>query len=93
VKYVPDLERREKLVADALANKSVIALYQEDGRCTEYYTTSAVRVEEQKILRLSGYVASGRNVFTSNQNISKHTSELIAIKCWLNDKLTSKVVK
>lgn len=77
VKYVPDLERREKLVADALANKSVIELYQEDGRVTEYYTTSAVRVEEQKILRLSSYIASGRNVFTSNQDISKRTIESI----------------
>ncbi|MFU7500850.1 MAG: AAA family ATPase, partial [Candidatus Tisiphia sp.] len=77
VKYVADVERRVRLVEDALANKSVIALYQEDGMLTEYYTTSAVRVEEQKILRLSGYVASGRNVFTSNQNISKRTSALI----------------
>lgn len=77
VKYVPDLERREKLVADALANKLVIELYQEDGRVTEYYTTSAVRVEEQKILRLSSYVASSQNVFTSNQDISKRTIESI----------------
>ncbi|MFU7502221.1 MAG: AAA family ATPase [Candidatus Tisiphia sp.] len=77
VKYVSDVERREKLVSDALADKEVIALYREDGRVTEYYTTSEVRVEEQKILRLSSYVASVRNVFTSNQDISKRTIESI----------------
>lgn len=77
VKYVADAERREKLVADALADKSVIALYREDGRVTQYYTTSAVRVEEQKILRLSSYVASVQNVFTSNQDVSKRTIESI----------------
>lgn len=77
VKYVSDVERREKLVSDALADKEVIALYKEDGRVTQYYTTSEVRVEEQKILRLSSYVASVRNVFTSNQDISKRTIESI----------------
>ncbi|WP_375327438.1 AAA family ATPase [Candidatus Tisiphia endosymbiont of Nemotelus uliginosus] len=77
VKYVLDLERKEKLVEDALADNSVIALYREDGSCTEYYTTSAVRVEEQKILRLSSYVASVQNVFTSNQDVSKRTIESI----------------
>lgn len=78
VKCVPNLERRERLVEDALANKSIIALFKEDGSKTQYFTTTEVRLEESKILRLSGYVANGDNVFASSDKSSfKRIQELV----------------
>ena len=62
VKIVPDGEIRQKLVEDALSSKSLINLYDESGKDTGYYTTAEIRTEEEKILRLSGYVASHKNV-------------------------------
>jgi Ti-type conjugative transfer relaxase TraA len=71
VKIVPDMEIREKLVEDALSSKSVINLYDEAGKDTGYYTTIEIRAEEEKILRLSGYVANQKNVVATKgkQNI------------------------
>jgi len=63
VKCVPNIETREKLVEDALGNKGVIALFKEDGTKTGYFTTAKIRLEESKILRLSGYLANGDNIF------------------------------
>jgi len=74
VKCVPNIETREKLVEDALANKSIIALFKEDGTKTGYFTTAKIRLEESKILRLSGYVANGDNIFMKDikdRNIQK----------------------
>ena len=62
VKIVPDSEVRAKLVEDALSSKSLINLYDEAGKDTGYYTTTEIRSEEEKILRLSGYVANQKNV-------------------------------
>ena len=63
VKCVPKPETRERLVEDALSDKSIIALFKEDGTKTGYFTTAKIRLEESKILRLSGYVANGDNIF------------------------------
>jgi Ti-type conjugative transfer relaxase TraA len=74
VKCVPNIETREKLVEDALANKSIIALFKEDGTKIGYFTTAKIRLEESKILRLGGYVANGDNIFMKDikdKNIQK----------------------
>jgi hypothetical protein len=62
VKFIPDGEVRERLVEDALASKSLLELYDEQGKYTGYYSTVEIREEEEKLLRLSSYVASGKNV-------------------------------
>jgi Ti-type conjugative transfer relaxase TraA len=62
VKFIPNGEVRERLVEDALASKSLLALHDEQGKNTGYYTTVEIREEEEKLLRLSSYVASGKNV-------------------------------
>ena len=62
VKFIPNLEARERLLEDALANRSLLELFDELGKSTSYYTTVGIREEEEKLLRLSGYVASGKNV-------------------------------
>ena len=78
VKCVPDIDAREHLIEDALSDKSVIALFAQDGSKTQYFTTADVRAEEAKILRLSGYVANGDNVFTRGDKASfKYTGELL----------------
>jgi len=77
VKCVPDDARAKELVEDALASKSIITLFTEDGSKTQYFTTREVRLEESKILRLSGYVASGDNVFAPGDKSFKHTQGLI----------------
>jgi Ti-type conjugative transfer relaxase TraA len=74
VKVVPDSEVRERLVEEALANKSVIALFGQDGSKTQYFTTSEIREEEKKLLRLCSYVANNRNVLSISSKIgSKDT--------------------
>ncbi|MCA0253913.1 MAG: MobA/MobL family protein, partial [Proteobacteria bacterium] len=60
-KIIEDKEQREALVADALKNQSLVVLHEEDGKESGYYTTKEVRKEEEKILRLSGYVAQEGN--------------------------------
>ena len=62
VKCVPDKEIREQLVEDALADKSLLVLYDDNGKDTGYYTTKEIRSEEEKLLRLSGYIANHDNV-------------------------------
>ncbi|NDA63985.1 MAG: conjugal transfer protein TraA [Chitinophagia bacterium] len=70
VKYISDAEVKDRLVEDALSNKAVVALYNEDGTKTQYFTTDEVRREEEKILRLSGYVANLDNIFKSSNRSS-----------------------
>lgn len=78
VKSVPNEETRQKLVEEALADKSVISLFKEDGTYTHYYTTREVRLEESKILRLSGYVANGDNILMNgSKSLIKHTQGLM----------------
>ena len=77
-KCVPDIEVRERLVEDALSDKSVVALFRQDNSKTQYFTTAEIRAEEEKVLRLSGYVANLSNVFMSSDKSSlKRTGELV----------------
>jgi tRNA(Met) C34 N-acetyltransferase TmcA len=62
VRIVPDASTRDKLVEDALSSKSLISLYDESGLKTGYYTIAEIRAEEEKILRLSGYVEKQNNI-------------------------------
>jgi Ti-type conjugative transfer relaxase TraA len=78
VKCIDNPEVRETLVEEALANNSVIRLFTESGSKTSFFTTKEIRLEESKILRLSGYVANVNNVFgLSNKDSFKPTQELM----------------
>jgi ATP-dependent exoDNAse (exonuclease V) alpha subunit len=59
---------RERLIADALSSKEIIPLVANDGGRDNYYTTHETRLEEQKIMRLSGYVANEENIVAANSN-------------------------
>jgi Ti-type conjugative transfer relaxase TraA len=79
VKFIPDGEVRERLVEDALASKSLLELYDEQGKNTGYYTTVEIREEEEKLLRLSSYVASGKNVIAmGGLRATENANRLIA---------------
>ena len=77
VKCVPSIEARERLVEDAMSSKLLVALFQPDGSKTPYFTTAAIRAEEEKLLRLSSYIANKANIFTKGKDI-KGTGELLA---------------
>lgn len=78
VKIVPDSKFREKLLEDALSSKSLISLYDENGKETGYYTTTGIRAEESKLLRLSGYIEGSKNVIPLGGNKSVNiANELI----------------
>lgn len=82
VKCISNPEAKDRLIEDALSNKAVVALYNEDGTKTQYFTTDEVRREEEKILRLSGYVANLDNVFRSSDRgsyIDGHLKEAAKI--------------
>ena len=64
VKCIPDKEVQERLIEEALAGESVINLFDSEGKKTNYYTTTEIRAEEEKIMRLAGYVASEKNVIS-----------------------------
>jgi Ti-type conjugative transfer relaxase TraA len=64
VKCIPDQEIQERLIEEALAGKSVINLFDSEGRKTNLYTTYEIRAEEEKIVRLAGYVANEKNVIS-----------------------------
>jgi len=78
VKCIPDNEARERLVEDALSDKSIVPLYREEGNKTQYFTTEAVRAEENKIVRLSQYVANESNVFARASGKGVNYSNLLA---------------
>ncbi len=78
VKYIPDREVREGLVEEAISDKSIIPLYTEEGTKTKYFTTTDVRDEENKILRLSGYVANLENSMSVGGKITRIANELVA---------------
>ena len=78
VKYIPDSEVRARLVEDAISDKSIIPLYVEEGSKTKYFTTKEIREEENKILRLSGYVANLENVIFGSSKIKQIANDLIS---------------
>jgi Ti-type conjugative transfer relaxase TraA len=64
VKCIPDKEVQERLIEEALAGESVINLFDSEGRKTNLYTTVNIRAEEEKIMRLTGYVSAEKNVIS-----------------------------
>lgn len=64
VKCIPDKETQERLVEEALAGKSVINLFDTEGKKTNLYTTCEIRAEEEKIMRLASYVSTEKNVIS-----------------------------
>lgn len=81
VKCIPDSEARERLVEDALASNSIVPLVTGgegvDSKC-KYYTTKSVRREEEKIMRLSSYVANLNNVIHGGEKIKQVAVELVS---------------
>lgn len=79
VKCIPDKETREKLAEEALAGKSVINLFDSEGRKTNLYTTIGIRAEEEKIMRLAGYVLLEKNVVSlGGSKVLGRVNQLIA---------------
>jgi Ti-type conjugative transfer relaxase TraA len=76
VKCIPGAEARARLVEDAMSDKSIIPLFTPDASKVKYYTTNEVRLEEQKIMRLSGYVANTENVIGKSGKIFDIASSL-----------------
>jgi len=70
VKSVPSVEARARLVEDAMSSKLLVALFQPDGSKTPYFTTASIRAEEEKLLRLSSYIADKANIFTKGKDIN-----------------------
>ncbi|MDC0864330.1 AAA family ATPase [Rickettsiaceae bacterium] len=80
VKCIPDSEVKERLVEDALSSSSIIPLVTNSSNGNgkiKYYTTRLVRDEEQKILRLSSYVANLDNVIFGGEKIIQVANTLI----------------
>lgn len=65
VKCIPDDDSRAKLFSEALESDSLVPLYTKDGTITKYFTTHEIRLEEQKLMRLGGYVFNEENLITS----------------------------
>ena len=59
-----------------MSDKSIIPLFTPDASKVKYYTTNEVRLEEQKIVRLSGYVANTENVIGKSGKIFDIASSL-----------------
>ena len=64
VKIIPEASIRDKLVENAMKSNSLISLYDESGNNTGYFSTTEIRDEEEKLLRLSGYIAGSKNVIS-----------------------------
>ena len=79
VKCITGTEAQERLVEEALAGKSVINLFDSEGRKTNLYTTTNVRAEEEKIMRLAGYVSAEKNIISlGGSKAAGRVNELIA---------------
>jgi hypothetical protein len=66
VKCIPDDGRRNQIFSEALESNLLVPLYTEDGAVTKYFTTHEIRFEEQKLMRLGGYVFNEENIVTSS---------------------------
>jgi hypothetical protein len=67
LKCINDSDRRNTLLNEALGHSSIVHLSDHNGNDTGLVTTKEVRAEEQKILRLAGYVANGENVIATRK--------------------------
>jgi len=66
VKVVPGNKLRESLVEEALTDKSLIELFDENNKSIGRFTTIDIRDEELKLLRLSGYVGDQKNILVAS---------------------------
>jgi hypothetical protein len=58
ISLFPVEEKSQELLESVLSHKSVMALYdKETGQKTEFYTTSEVRSEEEKLIRFADHIA------------------------------------
>jgi Ti-type conjugative transfer relaxase TraA len=89
VKCVPDQSFQERLVEEALEAKSVINLFDLEDNKTNLYTTKSVRAEEEKIMRLAGYVVAEENVvsFGGSKAVNR-VNRLIAQEKAANSRLS-----
>lgn len=87
VKCILDKEVQERLIEEALAGKSVINLFDSEGRKTNYYTTTEIRAEEEKIMRLAGYVSAEKSVRSlGGSKAVKRINKLISYEKAANSK-------
>ncbi|WP_371219327.1 AAA family ATPase [Orientia tsutsugamushi] len=56
VKDIPDLTAREQLVQKALSSNRILELYHDDGESSKYFTTTEVRNEETRIIRIANKI-------------------------------------
>jgi Ti-type conjugative transfer relaxase TraA len=64
-----DIDIHDKVLSESL--NSAIPLFDSSGNKTEFFTTNCVREEEQKLLRLGGYINDFKNpLIKDKQNIS-----------------------
>ena len=78
VKCIPNHEKAACLILDALNSDQITPLYHEGGGETGFYTTSEVRDEELKLVRLGGYIEKQKNLIMDSLDsgmISKIISE------------------
>ncbi|KJV70553.1 AAA domain protein [Orientia tsutsugamushi str. TA763] len=56
VKDIPDLTAREQLVQKVLSSNRILELYHDDGESSKYFTTTEVRNEETRIIRIANKI-------------------------------------
>ncbi|WP_371220594.1 AAA family ATPase [Orientia tsutsugamushi] len=56
VKDIPDLTAREQLVQKVLSSNRILELYHDDGESSKYFTTTKVRNEETRIIRIANKI-------------------------------------
>ncbi|WP_371218413.1 MobA/MobL family protein [Orientia tsutsugamushi] len=56
VKDIPDLTAREQLVQQVLSSNRILGLYHDDGENSKYFTTTEVRNEETRIIRIANKI-------------------------------------
>jgi len=94
VKCIPDKEVQERMIEDALAGKSVINLFDTEGNKTNLYTTTGIRAEEEKIMRLAGYVSAEKNVISlGGSKAAGRVNELIAKEKNINSRFSDEQEK
>ncbi|BAG40454.1 putative conjugative transfer protein TraA [Orientia tsutsugamushi str. Ikeda] len=56
VKDIPDPTAREQLVQQVLSSNRILELYHDDGESSKYFTTTEVRNEETRIIRIANKI-------------------------------------
>ncbi|KJV77372.1 AAA domain protein [Orientia tsutsugamushi str. TA716] len=56
VQDIPNLTAREQLVQQVLSSNRILELYHDDGESSKYFTTTEVRNEETRIIRIANKI-------------------------------------